>query len=215
MGSNQIIIDSKIVHKFSYKVVKKIMDILCGSILFILFFPVYIIISIIIKLSSEGPILYEWNVIGKNGVPFTSWKFRTMIDNADEIKDSLRQKNEMDGPVFKIRDDPRITNIGRFLRKYSIDELPQLISVLKGDMSLVGPRPTFQDEWERYEDWQKRKLSVIPGMTCLWQVNGRNDINNFDEWVKMDLEYIDNWNLWLDFEILIKTIPAILKGTGI
>ena len=128
---------------------------------------------------------------------------------------SLSIKNEMIGPVFKIARDPRITKIGTILRKYSLDELPQLLSVLKGDMSLVGPRPAGPNEWGQYKDWQKRKLSVIPGITCLWQVRGRNKIKDFDEWVKLDLEYVDNWSLWLDIKILIKTLPAVFKGTGI
>jgi len=137
-----------------------------------------------------------------------------MVDNADIVKKNLFSKNEMTGPVFKLSNDPRITPLGHSLRKYSIDELPQLWSVLKGDMSLVGPRPAGPHEWTQYEEWQKRKLSVTPGITCIWQVNGRNDISDFDEWVKMDLEYIDNWSLGLDFKILLKTIPAVLKGTG-
>ena len=120
----------------------------------------------------------------------------------------------MKGPVFKIKNDPRITKVGKYLRKYSLDELPQLWSVLKGDMSLVGPRPAGPHEWAKYEEWQKRKLSVTPGMTCLWQVSGRNNISNFNEWVELDLEYIDNWTLWLDIKILFKTIPVVLKGTG-
>ena len=137
-----------------------------------------------------------------------------MLMNADEIKEVLYDSNEMKGPVFKIKNDPRITKVGKYLRKYSLDELPQLWSVLKGDMSLVGPRPAGPHEWIYYEEWQKRKLSVTPGMTCLWQVSGRNKISNFNEWVKLDLEYIDNWTLWLDIKILFKTIPIVFKGTG-
>ena len=137
-----------------------------------------------------------------------------MVVGADKMKAQLEALNEMKGPVFKIACDPRITPVGRFLRKFSLDELPQLWSVLKGDMSLVGPRPSFQDELSRYDSWQRRKLSIKPGITCLWQVNGRNAINNFDDWVKMDLEYIDNWSLWLDCKILLKTIPAVIFGRG-
>jgi lipopolysaccharide/colanic/teichoic acid biosynthesis glycosyltransferase len=137
-----------------------------------------------------------------------------MILNADYLKTSLLKSNEMTGPVFKMKNDPRITKVGKFLRKYSLDELPQLWSVLKGDMSLVGPHPPLQSEWPHFEEWHKRKMSVIPGMTCLWQVNGRNKINKFDEWVKMDLEYIDNWTIWLDIKILLKTIPTIINGSG-
>jgi lipopolysaccharide/colanic/teichoic acid biosynthesis glycosyltransferase len=137
-----------------------------------------------------------------------------MVQDADTRKADLWGHNEMAGPVFKMASDPRTTRVGRFLRKYSIDELPQLYSVLKGDMSLVGPRPAFRNELERYELWQKRKLSIRPGITCLWQVNGRNKIHDFDDWVKLDLEYIDNWSLWLDFKILLRTAWVVVAGTG-
>jgi len=171
-------------------------------------------IGIALKITDNGPIFYPWHVIGKDGISFTGYKFRSMLINADEIKEILYDSNEMTGPVFKMEKDPRITKIGKYLRKYSIDELPQLWSVLKGDMSLVGPRPAGPNEWKEYEEWQKRKLSVTPGMTCLWQISGRNNISNFNDWIKLDLEYIDNWTLWLDIKILIKTIPVVLKGTG-
>jgi lipopolysaccharide/colanic/teichoic acid biosynthesis glycosyltransferase len=137
-----------------------------------------------------------------------------MIPNADYLKTDLLGSNEMSGPVFKMTDDPRITKVGKYLRKYSLDELPQLWSVFKGDMSLVGPHPPLQSEWPQFKEWHKRKLSVTPGLTCLWQVNGRNEIYKFDEWVKMDLEYIDNWSIWLDIKILLKTIPTIINGSG-
>ena len=137
------------------------------------------------------------------------------MPNADSRKAELLKYNEMTGPVFKMKNDPRVTPVGHILRKYSLDELPQLWSVLKGDMSLVGPRPAGPHELARYEFWQKRKLSICPGMTCLWQIRGRNAINNFDEWVKMDLEYIDKWSLWLDFKILVGTAWAVIAGTGV
>ena len=137
-----------------------------------------------------------------------------MFADADERKADLMAQNIMDGPVFKMDHDPRVTPLGRFLRKFSLNELPQLWSVLKGDMSLVGPRPAFKHELDRYEFWQKRKLSIRPGITCLWQVRGRNKIRKFDDWVRMDLEYIDNWSLWLDFKILFRTIWVVLSGTG-
>jgi lipopolysaccharide/colanic/teichoic acid biosynthesis glycosyltransferase len=213
-NTNHKIQSDKIVSKFSYAVIKRIIDIFGGSILFILFIPVYIIIAIIIKIDSRGAVLYKWHVVGKNGVPFNSWKFRTMVLKADEIKIDLSDKNEMIGPVFKIANDPRITKVGRFLRKYSFDESIQFVSIIKGDMSLVGPRPAGPIELEGYKDWQKRRLSVIPGLTGPWQVSGRNKVNHFDDWVKLDLEYIDKWSLWLDFKILFKTIPAAFKGTG-
>jgi lipopolysaccharide/colanic/teichoic acid biosynthesis glycosyltransferase len=137
-----------------------------------------------------------------------------MVDDADRLKGKLLVHNEMKGAAFKMTNDPRITKLGKFLRKYSLDELPQLWSVLKGQLSLVGPRPALQSDLPRFCNWQRRRMSVNPGITCLWQVNGRNTINDFDDWVKMDLEYIDNWSLWLDFKILLKTVPAVLKGTG-
>ncbi|KKL61266.1 hypothetical protein LCGC14_2197000, partial [marine sediment metagenome] len=138
----------------------------------------------------------------------------TMVENADELKTKLWNKNEMLGPVFKIRDDPRITRVGRILRRFSLDELPQLYSVLRGDMSLVGPRPPLIGEVDRFESWQRRKLSLKPGLTCLWQVSGRNEIRDFDDWAKLDLEYIDNWSLWLDVKIFFKTVYVVLSGSG-
>ena len=137
-----------------------------------------------------------------------------MVVNADEMKENLNHLNEMKGPVFKIKNDPRITKVGGFLRKFSLDELPQLWSVFKGDMSLVGPRPAGPHELARYESWHRRKLSIKPGITCLWQADGRNKINDFNEWVKLDLQYIDHWSLWLDLKILTKTAWTVLKGTG-
>ena len=194
--------------------IKRFLDIMLSILLLVLLAPIFLMISIVLKITSSTPVFYPWDVIGKDGIPFRGYKFRTMLIDAEEIKEVLHDSNEMIGPVFKIKNDPRITKVGKYLRKYSLDELPQLWSVLKGDMSLVGPRPAGTHEWIHYEEWQKRKLSVIPGMTCLWQVSGRNNISNFNEWVKLDLEYVDNWTLWLDIIILIKTIPVVLKGTG-
>jgi len=193
---------------------KRLVDILVSGIVLIILSPVFLMIAVAIKLTSEGPVFYDWNVVGFNKKAFRSWKFRTMLANADEMKENLTQLNEMNWPVFKVKNDPRITKVGGFLRKFSLDELPQLWSVLKGDMSLVGPRPSFPHELARYESWHRRKLSIKPGITCLWQVEGRNKISDFNEWIRMDLEYIDNWSLWLDIKILLKTIPAVFKGTG-
>ena len=194
--------------------VKRVVDIVISASLLVALSPLFCIIALAIRLTSRGPVLYPWHVVGQNGKKFVGCKFRTMVLNADELKGKLEELNEMRGPVFKIKDDPRVTPIGRILRKYSLDELPQLYSVLKGDMSLVGPRPVAETELERFEFWQVRKLSVRSGITCLWQVCGRNEINDFSHWVRLDLEYIDEWSLWLDFKILIRTVWVVLKGTG-
>jgi len=194
--------------------IKRLMDIAVSSVMLIVLIPLLLIIAILIKATSKGPILYQWNVVGMNKKPFKSWKFRTMVLNADQMKTELLDRNEMDGPVFKIKNDPRVTKIGKNLRKFSLDELPQLWSVFKGDMSLVGPRPAGPHELARYESWHRRKLSVKPGLTCFWQIKGRNRIRGFDEWARLDLEYIENWSLGLDLKILLKTIPAVLRGTG-
>lgn len=171
--------------------------------------------AILIKLTSKGPIFFKQQRSGLNGSPFTIYKFRTMGTNAEQVKHELAAMNEMTGPVFKIAKDPRITPLGKWLRKFSIDELPQLFNVLRGEMSLVGPRPLPVDETKRINDFaHRRRLSVRPGLTCLWQVSGRNEINDFSDWVRLDLEYIDNWSLWLDFKILLRTIPAVFAGSG-
>lgn len=194
---------------------KRLMDIIVAAALLTLLSPVLVLIAVGIKICDRRlPILYRWNVVGRNGMRFTGFKFTTMYLDAEERRKDLLDRNEMTGPVFKVKDDPRITPLGRFLRKFSLNELPQLWSVLKGDMSLVGPRPAFPHELERYGFWHKRKLSIRPGMTCLWQVRGRNRISNFDDWVVMDLEYIDNWSLWLDFKILARTAWVVVAGTG-
>ncbi|MCL5030977.1 MAG: sugar transferase [Bacteroidetes bacterium] len=194
--------------------IKRIIDIAGSLAALIIFSPFMVVAAIGIWISDGKPILYHWNVIGINKKPFKSWKFRTMVKDADKLKERLMTENEMDGPVFKIKDDPRIIKFGKWLRKWSIDETPQLFSVLKGDMSLVGPRPAGPHELERYDSWQRRKLSIKPGITCLWQINGRNQIRKFDDWVKLDLEYIDNWSLLLDIKILLKTIPSVILGRG-
>ncbi len=175
--------------------------------------PILLLTCLAIKFDSRGPILFKQTRTGINGRSFKLWKFRTMVVDAEEKKSELQKLNEMSGPVFKIAKDPRITRIGKLLRKYSIDELPQLFNVLRGEMSLVGPRPPLPSEVAKFELWQHRKLSVRPGLTCLWQTNGRNNID-FDEWMKLDLKYIDNWSLWEDAKILLRTIPTVLKGTG-
>jgi len=195
--------------------IKRLLDVLVSGVLMLLLLPLLAVIAFAIKLRSpRSKIFYHWRVVGQNGVEFTGYKFTTMIEDADEQKPKLAARNEMTGPVFKIKNDPRVTPLGRFLRKFSLNELPQLWSVFKGDMSLVGPRPAFRHELDRYEFWHKRKLSIKPGITCLWQIRGRNKISNFDEWVKMDLEYINHWSLWLDLRILLKTTWIVIAGTG-
>jgi lipopolysaccharide/colanic/teichoic acid biosynthesis glycosyltransferase len=194
---------------------KRLIDVVASTVLLILFSLFFLLIALAIKITTPRlPIFYQWRVVGRNGVEFSAYKFTTMIAGADERRGDLLAQNEMNGPVFKIKCDPRVTPLGRFLRKYSLNELPQLWSVLKGDMSLVGPRPAFRHELARYEFWHKRKLTIKPGITCLWQVQGRNRINNFDDWVKMDLTYIDNWSLWLDFKIMLRTVWVVIAGTG-
>jgi lipopolysaccharide/colanic/teichoic acid biosynthesis glycosyltransferase len=194
--------------------VKRTLDVVLAATLLVLFFPVLSLIGLAVRLTSEGPILYRWRVVGQGGRPFTGYKFRTMVANADAIKARLQEMNEMSGPVFKIRGDPRITPFGNFLRLSSLDELPQLWSVLKGEMSMVGPRPPLQSEYPLFTPWQRQKLLVKPGITCLWQVRGRSQISDFDEWVRLDLEYIEHWSLWLDLKILVLTVPAVLLARG-
>jgi len=175
--------------------------------------PILILATFAIKFFSKGSILFVQERLGLNGRKFKMYKFRTMVPGADEMKSKLARENEMDGPAFKIENDPRITRIGRLLRKTSIDELPQLFNVIKGDMSLVGPRPPLLSEVKEYDPWQRRRLSIKPGITCLWQINGRNNIS-FDKWMQLDLEYIDNWSLWLDTKILARTLPAVFSRKG-
>ena len=174
-----------------------------------------LVIALLVKLTSPGQVLFRQQRSGLNGKPFTIFKFRTMVTNAEQFKHELVAMNEMSGPVFKVTNDPRVTPIGKWLRKWSLDELPQLFNVLRGEMSLVGPRPLPVDEVKRFSDLaHRRRLSVKPGLTCLWQVQGRNKISDFQEWVRLDLEYIDNWSIWLDLSILLRTIPAVFSTSG-
>ena len=180
----------------------------------VLLLPLFAVIAAVIKATSRGPILYQSRYLGQRAHPFVGYKFRTMVANADELKPAMAHLNHMHGPAFKIRNDPRVTSVGAFLRKYSLDELPQLWSVLRGDMSLVGPRPPLPEEFERYQAWHRGKLAITPGVTCFWQINGRSDIHDFDEWMRLDLKYIQEWSLWTDAKILACTIPAVLRGHG-
>lgn len=191
-------------------------DRVAAAILILLLSPIFIVTLLLVKLTSQrwsDPIFYGQTRCGLHGKHFTCWKFRSMKVNAEAELEKLQAKNEMQGPVFKIKEDPRITKVGKWIRKLSIDELPQLWNVLVGDMSLVGPRPPIPAEVEKYDRWQRRRLSMKPGITCLWQVMGRNKLS-FDTWMKLDLEYIDNWSLFLDFKILLRTVYVVTTGYG-
>jgi len=193
---------------------KRALDILLSAFLIVLLLPVFIVTALLIKLTSPGSVNFSQERVGLNKKPFQMLKFRTMVMGAEQQQAALEHFNEAVGPVFKINGDPRITKLGKFLRKSSIDELPQLFNVLKGDMSLVGPRPLPLRDYAGFtEDWHRRRISVRPGITGLWQINGR-DHSSFDEWMKLDLEYIDQWSLSQDFEIMLKTVPAVLRGSG-
>lgn len=196
-------------------VAKQLLDFFgAAALLLVLTVPLGLV-ALLVKLTSPGPIFFRQQRSGLNGRPFTLYKFRTMVTNAEQLKHELAAMNEMSGPVFKLINDPRVTPIGRFLRKFSIDEFPQLFNVLRGEMSLVGPRPLPVDEVKRFNDLaHRRRLSVKPGLTCLWQVSGRNRVKDFKDWVRLDLEYIDNWSLWLDVKILCRTLPVVLTGAG-
>jgi len=196
-------------------IAKLLLDFFGALALVILTSPVMLAIAALVKFSSPGPILFRQQRSGLNGAPFAILKFRTMGSNAEQQQHELAAMNEMSGPVFKVTNDPRITRLGKWLRKYSLDELPQLFNVLHGEMSLVGPRPLPVDEVRRFSDLaHRRRLSVKPGLTCLWQIKGRNEISDFKEWVRLDLEYIDTWSIWLDLKIILLTPPAVLRGTG-
>jgi exopolysaccharide biosynthesis polyprenyl glycosylphosphotransferase len=196
-------------------VCKHLIDAIGSLALLFLTLPLMGLIALAIRVTSPGPALFRQERCGRNGRAFTMLKFRSMVSNAEQRQHEIAALNEMGGPVFKVSNDPRITRVGAFLRKYSLDELPQLFNVLRGEMSLVGPRPLPVYEVEKFDDpAHRRRLSVKPGLTCLWQVSGRNEVRDFRDWVRLDLEYIDNWSLWLDVKILARTIPAVLAGTG-
>jgi exopolysaccharide biosynthesis polyprenyl glycosylphosphotransferase len=195
-------------------VAKRAIDIISSSVLLLVLMPFFTLIALLIRLDSAGPLFYRQERVGLNKRRFIVLKFRTMVMEADKQQETLENLNEAEGPVFKIKRDPRVTRMGAFLRRFSIDELPQLVNVLKGEMSMVGPRPLPIRDVERIDaQWHKRRFSIKPGITCLWQVNGRSNIG-FNEWVRLDLDYIDKWSLGLDFLILLKTIPAVFKGSG-
>ncbi len=193
--------------------VKSGIDFVFSLLVIILLSPVLLFIALAIKLDDGGPVFFYQERVGLNGRRFNCMKFRTMVVNAEALREQLLKKNEQTGPVFKIKMDPRVTRVGKFLRRTSLDELPQFFNVLVGDMAVVGPRPPIPSEVKQYERWQNRRLSMKPGITCIWQVSGRNDIS-FEEWMKLDMEYIDNWSLKLDLIIMLKTVKAMFMGTG-
>lgn len=188
-----------------YEVIKRIIDIVASFTGLIVLSPLMLVVSILIKLESKGEVIFKQKRVGLNGKEFYMYKFRSMVINAEELKAELESQNEMSGPMFKMKDDPRITKIGKFIRKTSIDELPQLINVIKGDMSLVGPRPSLPKEVEEFETWMRERLEVKPGLTCIWQVSGRNNID-FEDWMKLDIKYVRERSLALDFKLIFKTI---------
>ncbi len=196
-----------------YMATKRITDVLVAILLLILFLPIIPVVVLLIKLDSKGPVLFKQKRVGKNGKEFDFFKFRSMVHGAERIIGSLKPLSGVDGPVFKLKEDPRITKVGSFLRRSSLDELPQLINVLKGDMSIVGPRPNLPSEVCHYLPWQRKRLDVTPGITCFWQITGRSHIG-FEEWMRLDLEYIRQRSLSTDLKIMLKTVPAIIARKG-
>ncbi len=192
---------------------KRLLDIAASTVALVVLAPLLVVVALGIKATSKGPVFFKQQRVGMHGRLFHMLKFRSMVTDAERLKKALMAKNEQTGPVFKMARDPRVTDIGRFLRKYSIDELPQLVNVLRGDMALVGPRPPVPSEVAKYEPWQRRRLSVRPGLTCVWQVSGRNQIS-FEEWMYLDMQYIDNWSLREDLSLIFRTVPVVLTGRG-
>ena len=197
----------------SYGMAKRAFDVITTSAILLVLWPLMLAIAIAIKITSRGPIVFKQVRVGEGGRHFWCYKFRSMCADAEDRKKELMHLNEASGPVFKIKRDPRITRIGALIRKTSLDELPQLFNVLKGDMSLVGPRPAIPSEVAQYQVWQRRRLRMRPGLTCLWALNGRDQVD-FETWMKMDMQYIDNWSLSLDWKILFQTIPQVVLGKG-
>lgn len=197
-----------------YLITKRIFDITFSVLLFPFMLPLMVLIAILIKLDSKGPVFYNHTRVGKDEIPFLCFKFRTMVVDAHQLKEELKHLNEMQGPAFKMKEDPRTTKLGKLLRRLSLDELPQIFNILFGSMSFVGPRPPLPEEVLKYNLWQKRRLSVKPGLTCLWQVSGRNNIDDFDTWVSMDLKYIERASLMYDLVLILKTVPVVLFRKG-
>ena len=209
MEGTQLGFESESTRGFSfYEAIKRLIDIICSFVGILVLSPLFIVIAIIIKFTSKGPVFFSQKRVGRNGKEFDMYKFRSMVVNAEELKEKLAAQNEMSGPMFKMKDDPRVTKVGKFIRKTSLDELPQLWNVLKGDMSLVGPRPSLPKEVAQFEDWMYKRLEVKPGLTCYWQVSGRNNID-FEDWMKLDVKYVEERNLWIDIKLIFKTVGVL------
>ena len=191
-----------------YEISKRAIDIIGAGSGLLLLSPVIAIVACAVKFTSKGTVFFSQKRVGKNGELFDMYKFRSMVVNAEELKEKLAHQNEMSGPMFKMKDDPRVTKVGKFIRKTSLDELPQLLNVLKGDMSLVGPRPSLPKEVAQFEKWMYKRLSVKPGLTCFWQVSGRNNID-FEDWMKLDIKYVDERNIWIDIKLIFKTVLVL------
>jgi exopolysaccharide biosynthesis polyprenyl glycosylphosphotransferase len=215
IGTEKFLTFINIPHNLFALTIKKIMDISISLFMTIILSPFLLFIALMIKLTSPGPVIFKQSRVGLRGRQFNLYKFRTMIVDAEKLKKQLEAENEADGPVFKIKDDPRVTPIGKFLRKSGLDELPQLFNILKGEMSLIGPRPPLPEETKSYKRWQLRRLSVKPGLSCFWQIKPDRNSIKFEKWMEMDLAYIDNWSLRLDFIILLKTIITVFQRTGL
>ena len=209
MEGTQLGFESESTRGFSfYEAIKRLIDIICSFVGILVLSPLFIIIAIIIKFTSKGPVFFSQKRVGRNGKEFDMYKFRSMVVNAEELKEKLAAQNEMSGPMFKMKDDPRVTKVGKFIRKTSLDELPQLWNVLKGDMSLVGPRPSLPKEVAQFDEWMYKRLEVKPGLTCYWQVSGRNNID-FEDWMKLDIRYVEEKNLWIDIKLIFKTVGVL------
>ncbi len=206
-------IAADVTEPFGYQVTKRAFDLVGGAAIALLLVPVVPLVALMIRFDSEGPVFYRQDRVGKGGRLFKFYKFRSMHVDSDRMRAELESRNELTGPVFKIKDDPRVTTVGHFLRRSSLDEIPQIFNVLKGDMSIVGPRPALPGEVAKYEAWHRRRLDVKPGITCLWQVAGRSQVN-FDEWMRLDIEYMSRRSLGVDLAIFLKTIPAVIARRG-
>ena len=209
----EMIIVSQYKKKLGYFIIKRMIDIICSLCGILLLLPVMIVVAILIKLGSKGPVFFIQERVGQDGNLFMMYKFRSMCTGAEYLLEKLQDKNEMSGPMFKIKKDPRVTKVGRVIRNTSIDELPQLINILKGEMSLVGPRPSLPKEVAQFSLYQKQRLVAKPGLTCYWQVSGRNDVS-FEEWMEMDIQYIGNRSTWIDIWLIFKTVGVLFGDEG-